>query len=189
MAYGKLFCGLAGAAASNGVLSLITLGIQSTKNGAYAQAALGYSEMPARHLIYFFAFIFSAAPVWYGMYQTGRARGLQRARKLSEADARAAIERTEAVAGWLMPAFFTVVGVLCVGLSITLRLSLYAETVVDNYRHTAAIIAPYITPEQRVVLDARFAKVKSREDFVALFEEMNATAERNGERRSDFSPW
>ena len=72
---------------------------------------------------------------------------------------------------------------------VQLLMSVYSNDIVANFNDTLAVATPYISSEQKSVYLARFAKVRTRSDFITLFGDLNSVLEKNHEPQSDFSPW
>jgi hypothetical protein len=61
--------------------------------------------------------------------------------------------------------------------------------VISRFNQEIVIVSPYITEQQRQIFQSRFASMKTRAEFVTLFDEINKIAEQNGKPKSDFTPW
>jgi hypothetical protein len=65
----------------------------------------------------------------------------------------------------------------------------YTNEVIGRFNQEILIITPDITEQQRQVYQSRFASMKTRAEFVSLFQEVNKTAAAHGKPQSGFIPW
>jgi hypothetical protein len=156
-------------------LSIVTLGIHAAKDSVYRQAAFGFRERSADLLLVALAEAILFLPL--GFY-------LGRQLRRSSVSARA-------VKKWRRINHVLLI-ILALGSSILfvqLLMMVYANSVVANFNRSLAVAAPHISSEQRTAYLARFAKIRTRSDFIILFTEINSVLEQNSEPRSNFSPW
>ena len=155
------------------VLSIVTLGIEAARDSVYRRAGFGFRERSGDVLLLIFGVAYLSLPAFFYLenkrfpFSTGTAKARRR-----------------------------ISHILSVGMALTgsilfvqLLMGVYANGITANFYRTLAIAAPHISVEQRSVYLARFAKMRGRKDFVAVFGELNSILEKNGEPRSDFSPW
>ena len=167
-------------------LSVVTLGIGEGKNSIYRHAAFGFSERSSNHLLIGVATLVLFSPAI--MYVSTRRRLVS----LSGTRGDPTGERTKGNAiNWKKQTNVLLIGMALVSsiLCVQLLMSVYSNTVVANFHRTLAVATPHISSEQRSIYLARFAKVQTRKDFIALFTELNSVLKDNGEPASDFSPW
>jgi len=65
----------------------------------------------------------------------------------------------------------------------------YSNSVISRFNQELTIITPDITEQQRQIYQSRFASMKTRAEFVSLFDEINKIAEAHGKPKSNFIPW
>ena len=174
-----------GSSIARGLMSFLTLGITSAKDGTYRMAAEGLAERPSVFLLVFSGafFLTIVITLFAWVMVTPRLRGW-----LSDAPSARLVQTSARLRRWALGLSLFNVFLVAVVLVQIMFLG-YANTVASRFIQQLTVVAPYITPEQRTLFASRFASVKTRSEFVTVFEELNAIALRNGKRRSDFSPW
>ena len=155
------------------VLSLVTLGIEAAKDSVYGHAAFGFRERSGDALLLICGLTILSLPAFLYVISS------RFSFSTSTAKTRRRIRHALLIAMALMGSI----------LFVQLLMRIYANEITVNFYRTLAVAAPHISVEQRSVYLARFAKVRTRKDFVTVFGELNSILEKNGEPRSDFSPW
>jgi hypothetical protein len=176
-----------GSALTRGFLSLVTLGVEAAKDSVYDKAAIGFSEKTSQEVVAVFVEMIMSIPVVIAVAEW-RIRCYKKptlADVTLAGNAASSSRRRRRIENALIVLMFLVASVFFVQCLLTF----YTNSVTGNFHRTLAVVAPHISSEQRVYYAARFARVHTRKEFVALFAELNALAEQNGEKRSDFSPW
>ena len=67
-------------------------------------------------------------------------------------------------------------------LLVQILLVAYTNSVVAHFHQSLAIVAPHVSDDQLMLYKARFAKVRSRKDFIQLYSDVQLVAEKNGEK-------
>jgi ABC-type Fe3+ transport system permease subunit len=165
-------------------MSLLTLGMTSARDSIYEDAAAGLWERPSVILLPSFlliAFVF---------FIVGLLSDYPRQPPLKQSPESARDEARE-LAKWRRINFYLTL-VLCFSFALLFVKVLfvgYTNTAVAAFNQQLARATPYLTPEQRNMLLARLASIKSRQDFVAVLHELNEVARSHGQPASRFSPW
>jgi hypothetical protein len=168
-------------------LSIVTLGIESARDSVYRQAAFGFRERSGDLLLVFLAVTILFTPIFFWVALSSiKSDGMKSGGMKSGGMKSGGIVKT-----WRRISHVLLVGLALPSsiLFVQLTMSVYSNRIVANFHRILAIAAPHISSEQRSIYMARFAKVRTRRDFMTLFEELNLVLENNGEPRSDFSPW
>lgn len=168
-----------GTAALKALLSIVTLGIAAAKDSVYREAAFGLAERPSVLILVFLASALVAIVVVAFLVVMIPSRPAERPDRASF-DRQRRRFRKVLMAGNLFATSAVVVQIL---------LAAYTSSVVAHFHQSLAIITPYISADQLMLYKARFAKVRSRKDFVQLYGELQSIAKINGEKVSEFSPW
>jgi hypothetical protein len=154
------------------VLSIVTLGIEAARDSVYRQAAFGFRERAGDILLIAFAALVLFIPVFlYPIRRNPSGPGNAKTRRRINHVALICLALTSSI------------------LSVQLLMNVYSNKIVANFHRTLAVAAPHISSEQRSVYLARFAKVRTRRDFITLLGDLDSVLENNREPRSDFSPW
>jgi hypothetical protein len=206
---GSLVVGALGSGLWNGVfspiftatghfgLSLITLGYSSTRDLVYERAAVGmHEEASVLGLVFLVSFSSGLPIVLYLPIRRAIKKIFKKDEERSEnknvAEQKKEIERFKRKALLLArTSFWATIVSVCLGTIIFVQILLlsYTNQIIAHYNQELAIITPDITEQQRQIYQARFASMKTRQDFVSLFEEINKTAESHGKPQSTFIPW
>ncbi|MFN2475308.1 MAG: hypothetical protein ABR526_03085 [Chthoniobacterales bacterium] len=169
-------------------LSVATLGISAARDDTYQRAAAGFTDRSSHALLSFLAAFVMVLPFILLALKSLVIKAVERRQNLSAVDAEAREQRR--ANSWRTVNLLIAAESLIVGFAvIQIFLTLYSDDVVSAFRQELAVIAPYITPDERVMYEARFASVERREQFVTLLDELNGVAERHGAKRSKFAPW
>ena len=167
------------------MLSLATLGISSARDQVYATAALGYAERPSVMLLVFFGIALFIAPLAALTFNLLFSRLSRKLEDRSISDLERSNKRSVRFLRILLP-LNALVGAMAL---VQILIAGYANTVVSRFHQSLAIATPHISSQERDNFLARFAKVRTRQDFLATFAELNAILLAHGEKKSDFSPW
>lgn len=62
----------------------------------------------------------------------------------------------------------------------------YAKDAIGHYDRLLAIIAPHITPEEKLVFDSRFAQIENRDEYIKIIQEITRIAKVNNLRVPKF---
>jgi len=85
-----------------------------------------------------------------------------------------------------------------VSLSLVLTMSItvsdfvrfsYVNSAISYYHQLDAVSAPFIDQSERMSLRSKFAQIKSKQDYVAIIERLQAIAKQNGQSVPEFSIW
>ncbi len=159
--------------------------MSSARDSIYEQAARGFAERPSVILLTIFGSMIFYAPFVFIAFRYLLPRLVRRSREKTNDDLEADLTK------WRRIVFYLTL-VMCFMGSILFVQTLfigYTNTVVARFNQQLAVVTPYVTREQRDVLLAKFALIKSRQDFVAVFHELNEVARSHGQPASNFSPW
>ena len=165
-------------------LSLVTLGISSARDHVYASAASGYTERPSVMLLCFFGATVFMVPFGLIAFYVATRRAL-RIRGSMRAEYQSREKRGKYVFRILLPTEVLLGSVLFV----QILLVGYTNTIISRFHQALAIAKPHLSQQEYDQFVARFAKVKTRQDFLAVFAGIDDVLVANGETKSDFSPW
>ena len=89
-----------------------------------------------------------------------------------------------------VPVAVAALGLLILGsyVVMTLRVAT-ANDLYTNFEQSLDICRPYLTEHQAQVLKSRYAALRTREEYVAITNEMGQVADSNHLRLPDFKPW
>ena len=168
-----------------GILSLVTLGVSSARDSVYASASRGYAEHPSVLLLGFFGAVVVMLPIAWIALMIVVWRRERELPNLSEAEFERRRLRARRVTRIILP----VNALLGSIIFVQILLAGYTNTVISRFHQSLTIATPYISQEERNTFLARFAKVRTRQDFISVFTDLNATLVSHGETKSEFSPW
>lgn len=90
-------------------------------------------------------------------------------------------ERVRMATGWSKwPITDTFMLVLILVSIASLSREIYSSTTLVSFRQLEAIVAPYQTEQERLMIRSKFARMKTRAEFLSIVEQLRATAEANG---------
>jgi fumarate reductase subunit D len=147
-----------------------TLGVSSIRDGIYVEIALrgqNYSAYIANVVI---ALIIVSCMHVFGLW--GRIR-----RKLQNKPLRPIVKDPTPLRVTIMQ---SVVVSVCVFMIMMYARQVYVAGASDTLRVMQAMAAPYIQEHDRLVLASRVARIRSRNDFISVTNDMNAIIEKNG---------
>jgi hypothetical protein len=159
--------------------------MSSARDSIYEQAARGLAERPSVILLTIFGMTIFYAPFVFIAFRYLLPRLVRRSFEKAKDELEADLTKWRRIVFCLTLVMCFVGAILFVQ---TLFIG-YTNTVVARFNQQLAVVTPYVTREQRDVLLARFALIKSRKDFLALFDELNEIARSHGQPASSFSPW
>jgi hypothetical protein len=157
-------------------LSLVTLGVTAARDSVYADAARGYVEFPSVILQEFLGLAMAGGPLVWLVFELPR----RPTRETLEAK-----ERGERVFRWLL-LVLCLLGVIIAVQSAKLG---YSMRVHSYFRQSLTICRPFIPKHDEDILCSRFARMKNKGDFVALYSELDAIARQSNVEIPKFSPW
>jgi hypothetical protein len=65
----------------------------------------------------------------------------------------------------------------------------YTAKAIGNYNQLLNLVGPFVTPNEVLVFNSRFAQVTSAQDYVVLKSELRAIAQSHKLRLPKFEPW
>ena len=169
------------------MMSLLTLGYSSARDGIYEQAAKGLYEKPSILIMLMIPAALIGAPIITYLAARMAMKRISEERK----DKRTSEEIKSEMERKMRRLFWLTTGSVCLStvLGVQLFFMGYSNAVVGRFNQELAIITPDITEQQRQIFQARFASMKTRTEFVSMFEEINKIAEAHGKHKSNFIPW
>jgi hypothetical protein len=174
-----------GSRVARGLMWLLTLGMSSARDSIYERAGGGFSERPSVILLSILGMTIFYFPLVLLVSRYLLPGFVRRSRDTASDDLARKLARLRRITFYLTLAMCFLGAIVFVQ---TLFVG-YTNTVVTRFNQQLAVATPYLTPDQRNVLLARFALIKSRQDFVALLDELNEVARSHGQPASSFSPW
>ena len=180
-------------------MSLLTLGYSSARDGVYERAARGFYEKPsllllsmlamALPLVFIFVYLIQK---WSIKWQKEKKEFQEKLEDKTEEELKAELQKAEERLKKSMRQLLwcSSTGVFFAAIvNVQIIFLDYSNSVISRFNQELTIITPDITEQQRQIYQSRFASMKTRVEFVSLFEEINKTAEQHGKRKSDFIPW
>jgi hypothetical protein len=167
-----------------GLMSLLTLVYSSERDDVYDRAAVGLHELPSNLMLMMVGGIMLTAPVFTYLIFSKQKSSENLATKTKE-ELKEKIKQNKRQIFWLLTTSFC----LSAFLFMLLLFLAYSNTVISRFNQELAIVSPYITEQQHQIFQSRFASMKTRAEFVKLFDELNKIAEENSKPRSEFTPW
>jgi hypothetical protein len=64
-----------------------------------------------------------------------------------------------------------------------------ANDAYSYFAQSMAICRPYLDAHETLVLESRFASIRSRDDYIAVTEELRRVAASTNQRLPEFKPW
>ncbi|CAB3867043.1 hypothetical protein LMG26686_02758 [Achromobacter mucicolens] len=157
-----------GAYASDGILSIVTLGMDSLRDDLYAQGARRRNDHYSLLIVVGLFSLFVTASIMIGLSTLRRSsRSESPAATASQNDGRMQrMRRSMRVWGWASITF-----PVCFAFLMFTR-SVYITEMGAAFNQRMTIIAPYITSQERLMLDSRFARIQTREDYIAVMSDL-----------------
>jgi len=84
--------------------------------------------------------------------------------------------------------YFAMVLVVLLG-SFTAAQMSYVESAIVHYNQALRIASPYMDMQQRLQIDADFAQVRNRQDYVTILEKLHKIAQDHGQKITKFDAW
>ncbi|PYI73571.1 MAG: hypothetical protein DMF08_03100 [Verrucomicrobia bacterium] len=168
-----------GSFAFRGLLSIVTLGLAAAKDSVYRRAALGFAERASELLLAALAGGVIAIPICMLLFAMIFPR-LRKRLKTGSFDRHS---------NWVQSVLFCTQLFVTSILLVQILLVAYTNSVVAHFHQSLAIVAPHVSDDQLMLYKARFAKVRSRKDFIQLYSDVQLVAEKNGKKQDEFSPW
>lgn len=168
------------AGSSEVVLNVATLGITVFKNSLYQDIALGFREEPSLRL---YTVIFGLLPTSI----VGFVAGLLTARR------RVKSGRPESALDRAMDRSFKPVVLIAIFLLIFSIVQAsqvaYINRAITHFQQLSAIAAPYLSEEQRLLNQSRFALISTPDDYSRLVNELAEVCRGKGLRVPPFDVW
>jgi hypothetical protein len=159
----------------SGALSVLTLGSQRVQDGLYADAAMDPTSSPSLFVLG----MVSSLPLGMVGFIAGRRRSrIQRAKErteLKDAGLEELIAKKTTLEKQLKIAEIVVLvaGVLVALMFFAANLQTsIAISIWRAYQTNLRIVAPFISPSQRLSLDSRFAGMRTKADYEAISKEL-----------------
>jgi len=157
-------------------LSLVTLGMSAARDSVYARAALSFGEFPSVFLMELVGLLVPMVPLLWLVsilpfpVKARSDERIQKSRRMLR---------------------FGLLFLCLMGAVITVQCNMvgYAFRVHAHFRQALAICRPYISEHDADVFSSRYARIKTRDQFMAIYGELEAIAHANNVELSPFSPW
>jgi hypothetical protein len=183
--------------ASQWLISVFSLGVESYKDNVYAAAGRGMPEAVATHILGYVVAILAVWPLVF--YITAR----NAIAKLSNHDSAPPLmvriitgdprttSRARMIRRISLATYITIVATIFgVGYSLTAAASVVVSNVaVAYYRQIRTIVAPHVPPQVVLEYDARMVRVTTRQQYFNLLKEMDTEARKHTADVPDFSVW
>jgi hypothetical protein len=162
-------------AIGHGILTLITLGMSSVRDSFYVEIAKGRTDRVGLYLMTF-TFVFLG-------FLAGKL-----ARPMTVSDAPGS---DMSVAQHRFLRRFTVFLLLLLTSILAFRsLSItYTTGAVDHFEQSFAICLPFMSPQERDDVRSRFARIRTKSDYVAVLSMLEQKARQNNLEVPKFSVW
>jgi hypothetical protein len=173
------------------ILNLATLGLSSLKDSLYTDVAIGLHERSSSDLFgmawaaysYFMLILTVATFVTAKFIES---RMTERPPAQSRPPARDTIRLVKRVTLYgLLPAIFVMTAISL----FTAAKTSYTAKAIGNYNQLINLVGPFVTSNEVLVFNSRFAQVTSAQDYVALNSELRAIAQSHKLRLPKFEPW
>lgn len=183
------------------MLTLITLGVESARDGIYQEVAQGHSERFSVLTYTFITAVVLLIPMGALSYDVGvrSAERSKRMRKFEQFEAsgdRAGMEETLAEVRKslgtarrqlrLMLWLGVALGIFVAAKTMTLA---YANTAITHFNQSLAIAGPFVSPVEERMIRSDFARISSRDDYVRLMKRIDNKVSEQGVRLPEFSIW
>ncbi len=190
----------AGQWAVRSLLTVITLGSSAVKDDVYREAAKGLHETSALEVLSL-AILFQGLALFLfaGRHfaEKSASREVQRIKdRLSDLQNEAKIELLEGVIAKLdrrvtrAMVLALVLGLLCVGYQFTgLLVQQEANLAFTYFRQSLTACRPYVDDREARALEARFALIRERADYIAIIDDLQRTAAANHLELPKFAPF
>ncbi len=165
-------------------LTVVTLGLSSARNSVYENVARNYREAPAVMLLAivagipillpFIIFLSEAILHYFGL---GASDGLTGRDSLYRRK-----WRTTAI---VIPAAV----VFAAAVWIQLLMLNYTNEAITYFHQSFAVCRPFMDAEEEKQIESQFARIKSRDDYVAVIHELGTIAAKNGAVLPRFTIW
>jgi hypothetical protein len=163
----------------HGILTLITLGISSVRDSFYVEIAKGRTERAGLYLMSF-TFIFLG-------FLAGLLAG-RLARPISVGEAPGSDVSVARYRFFLRFTLFLLLLLTSIfgfrSLSIT-----YTTGAIDHFEQSFAICLPFMSPHERDDVRSRFARIRTKSDYVAVLSTLEQKARQNSLEIPKFSVW
>lgn len=176
------------------LLNVASLGIERFRDDIYMQVARGFNESSALSnylLLILFTLMAYGFVTGYFVGFFGLWSRRQEPAERPEASVDAAREFLRRLRRFRTLGFVLVAVIV---FSVVTLLSSYARiayinSAVSHYQQVLRVVSPYLQDTERELLESRFAQIRSKEDYVAIVERLEKTAENHGQFVPKFEPW
>lgn len=149
-------------------LSLVTMGSESARNQAYAEAALDPTSIPSLILLlHFYTLPFYLAVAFITIYVLDYRRKIRPKAQVTKG------YKLSNVISWVL-----LIGLASWGFVKFLTIN-QSVLIFRTFNTNVKICAPYISELSEKQLKAKFASIKTRNDYIALDQEIKKIAESN----------
>ena len=161
------------------MLDLATLGLSSLRDGMYADAAKGTYERAGIMVL----------SMGTGTF-CGMLLAMPLARLLRRKEDRNRSSASDITRFMRKPLFFLTIPIIfSIILSVQFFRVMYVVRAANHVEQLQRIIAPFITQEQRIVFQSRFAQVTTRHEYVQLVVELRNIAAKNDAKSPEFNAY
>jgi hypothetical protein len=169
-----------------GLLTLVTLGLDSVSDSIYVDVAKGHHERPSLIVYGFLVTLILVAPVFMAINSRQwrvRLRKQIKDRTLEElareSDSLARKQKFLIYAMILLSSFIYVRGLMYS----------YTNAAVTHFNQCLAIVLPYISAEEERRIQSEFARISSKQDYTALLGKIQLRAASANVQLPAFSIW
>jgi predicted PurR-regulated permease PerM len=148
----------------DGVLSIMTLGLDSLRDDLYLQGARGRHDLYSSLLGTALTALHFSLWIALGFFFLRRAERYGRQSAATAGDD-SRIERNRRTLR--RSAWFTITFTVCLAFLALIR-TVYISDLGAVFNQRMTILAPYISSHERLTLDSKFARIATREDYIAL---------------------
>ncbi|UMT88445.1 hypothetical protein FRC90_10435 [Paracidovorax citrulli] len=166
-------------------LDVATLGLDSLRNAIYEDAAQGLYEKASANTLILLWSVIVAVPGYFISYTMGKNRASKLYGNMSPDDP--VLIKTVALHKrvlMVLTALLFIAGFINL---ILFQRMLYVNRVIGHFNQSFAIAAPAMSEKDRLDIISNFASMKKRGDYIALIDQLAATAERHKKTLPKFS--
>jgi hypothetical protein len=167
-----------------GILTIVTLGLDSVRNAIYAGVAKGHREEASLFVYTFLITMILVSPFFFVQIWMIIARRKQEKNKTPEQLAKAQRARRRV---FIFSTFFLalVASIIYVrGLMHT-----YTNAAITHFYQSLTIVLPYISMEEERQFRSDFARIAKKEDYAELMEKLKARADSRNIKLPQFPIW
>jgi hypothetical protein len=159
----------------HGLLTIITLGIGSVRDGFYAEISKGRTDRVGIYLVTF-SFVFLGA-LWGLFMSSLKPYSFVRAQMTS---------KQERLVNWCATA--SILMLTCLFFFRSLAIG-YESSAIDHFEQSFAICLPLMSGKERDEIRSEFSRIQKRDHYVSVLNKLRDKAQQNGMTLPRFNIW